>query len=52
MGGLEQLLQALSAGSDVATVALAGMLLRIQHRIARLEFKVFGFGRGPGGGDV
>ncbi|GMU45905.1 MAG: hypothetical protein AMXMBFR26_06870 [Porticoccaceae bacterium] len=51
MEGFAELLSVVSAGSDAATVALVVMVYRLQVRMMRLEFKIFGFGeRAEGGG--
>ncbi len=33
----------LSGGADAATIAIGLLLLRMERRVMRLEFKVFGF---------
>ena len=38
-----EFLQVLSGGADLAIIALAGILLRHDRRIAKLEYSEFGF---------
>lgn len=41
-----ELLQVISGGADIATIAIAVILLKHDRRITRLEFSEFGFNGG------
>ncbi|MBQ0721006.1 MAG: hypothetical protein KBT88_03475 [Gammaproteobacteria bacterium] len=43
-----EILSMLSGGADVAMIAIGVMLMRMERRIVRLEFKLFGFNMGAG----
>lgn len=43
---MSELFSALSTGADAAIIAIGVMLLRMERRLTRLEYKIFGFDMG------